>query len=403
MAMIPLRYNLRNLRVRWVTTLMTVLVTAVVVCCTCVLFGLVEGLQHSQKISGDPLDVLILRKGATAELDSGFDIEKAQDLATLSGIAKGGPLDAKAKELGLPDVQGKPLAAGEMIDIPMVERNDGSRTNIIVRGVQGASPHLRPDFRIVAGRYFVPGRGECIVAAPISRRFQGTGLGEDLHIGERISYRVVGLFTAGGSASESEVWTSRDDLAANANRESTVNSVQIRAESPKARDAILDAARNQSRFGLLGKTESQYYAEQQMTVVFLTVLGTIIAILLSIGAMFAAANTMFAAVKSRTREIGTMRALGFSRGSVLLSFLGESLILCALGGLLGWLATIPFRSVQLGLNDFNTFSERAVQLRFGPLVLAVAFGMTLAMGLFGGLFPAVRAVRLNLVKSLREM
>ncbi len=403
MAMIPLRYNVRNLRVRWVTTLMTVLVTAVVVCCSCVLFGLVEGLQHSQKVSGDPLDVLILRKGATDELDSGFDIAKALELATLPGIARGGPLNPEAKSHGIPDVQGQPMAAGELIHIPIAERTDGSRTNIILRGVREASPHLRPDYRIVAGRYFVPGRGECVVAAPISRRFQGTRLGDVLRIGENESYRVVGVFTAGGSAAESEVWVDRADLAATTRNEKTVNSVQIRAETPQARDAILDAARNETRFGLMGKTEAKYFEDQQITVIFLTVLGTLIAVLLSIGAMFAAANTMFAAVKSRTREIGTMRAIGFSRRAVLLSFLGESLLLCTLGGALGWLATLPFRAVQLGLSDFNTFAERAVQLRFGPLVFAVAFGMTLAMGLFGGLFPALRAVRLNVVKSLREL
>lgn len=405
MAMVPLRYNLRNLRVRWVTTLLTVLVTAVVVCCSCVLFGLVEGLNHSQMISGEPLDVLILRKGATGELDSTVDLEKAQELATLPGIARGGPLDAEAEAKGLPDLRGKPLVAGELIEIPVAERTDGSRTNLILRGVVDASPHLRPSFRIVEGRYLVPGRGECVVAAPISRRFKGARLGDVLSNGERESYRVVGLFTAGGSAAESEVWVARPDLAAQINAESRVSDVQIRAESVAARDAILEAVKGQGRFGgsLVGKTEADYYAEQQNTALFLTVLGTMIAILLTIGALFAAANTMFAAVKSRTREIGTMRALGFPRRAVLLSFLGESLILCALGGLLGWAATLPFQSFRLGLSDFNTFSERTVQLRFGPLVFAVAFGMTLAMGLFGGLFPAVRAVRLNVVKSLREL
>jgi putative ABC transport system permease protein len=165
----------------------------------------------------------------------------------------------------------------------------------------------------------------------------------------------------------------------------------------------MDAVKNQARFGFEAKTEVKFFESQQLTSVFLTVLGTIIAILLSIGAMFAAANTMYAAVSARTREIGTMRALGFSRRSVLASFLGESLILCALGGLLGWLATWPFRAWSFGINDFTNFSERAIQLRFGPLVFAIAFGMTLAMGVFGGLFPAVRAVRLNVVKSLREL
>ena len=403
MTLIPLRYNLRNLRVRWVTTLLTVLVTAMVVCSSCVLFGLVEGLQHSQAISGDPLDVMVFREGATNETESGIDLAKAQDLATLPGVARGPARTAEQAEAGLPDVSGKAMTAAELINIPVVERSDGTRTNIIVRGVDPASPYLRPDFHIVAGRYFDPGKGEAVVAASISKRFKGAGLGDVLKVGERESYRVVGLFTAGGSASESEAWVDRRDLAANTNNQQGVTSGQIRATDAAARDAIIEALGTEARFGLKGLLETKYYAQQQITVIFLTVLGTIIAILLSIGAMFAAANTMFAAVKSRTREIGTMRALGFPRRAVLLSFLGESLILCALGGVLGWLATLPFRAWQFGLNDFQTFSERAVSLRFGPLVFAVAFGMTLAMGLFGGLFPAVRAVRLNVVKSLREL
>ncbi len=403
MALIPLKYNLRNLRVRWVTTLMTVLVTAVVVCSSCVLFGLVDGLQHSQEISGDPLDVLVFRKGSTNELSGGFELDKAQELTTLPGIAKGGPLDEPSRSAGLPEVQGKSLVAGELIDIPLIERRDGSRANIIMRGVQDTSPQLRPRFTIIQGRYFVPGRNECVVAAPIARRFKNAGLGEILKVGERRAYKVVGVFTAGGSTAESEAWTDRAGLAADTNNESSVNGVQIRAESPSTRDAILKTIQDETRFGLKAQTEAQYYEDQDLTIKFLTVIGTIIAVLLSIGAMFAAANTMFAAVKSRTREIGTMRALGFPRRAVLTSFLGESLILCALGGLIGWLATLPFRALQFGINDMEMFSERAIQLRFGPMVFAVAFGMTLAMGLFGGLFPAVRAVRLNVVKSLREL
>ena len=403
MKLIPLRYNLRNLRVRWATTLLTVLVTAMVVCSSCVLFGLVEGLRHSQLISGEPLDVLVLRKGASNENESGIDLAKAQDLATLTGVARGPARSAYQANTGLPDVSGTALTAGELINLPVVERTDGTRANIIVRGVDPTSPYLRPDFAIVRGRYFDPGKDEAIVAAAISKRFKGAGLGETLQVGKNESYKIVGLFEAGGSASESEVWVDRRKLAANINRGQGVSSGQVRAVDPAAREAIIESLETEARFGLKGIREVDFYAEQQVTAIFLTFLGAFIAILLSIGAMFAAANTMFAAVKGRTREIGTMRALGFSRHAVLLSFLGESLIICTIGGVLGWLATLPFRAWRFGINDFQTFSERAVTLRFGPLVFAVAFGMTLAMGLFGGLLPAFRAVNLNVVKSLREV
>ena len=158
-----------------------------------------------------------------------------------------------------------------------------------------------------------------------------------------------------------------------------------------------------TQFGMLAMKESDYFEKQQTTGMVLLVIGTVIAVFLSIGAMFAAANTMFAAVKSRTREIGTLRALGFSRFDVLVSFMGESLLLCAMGGLLGWLATIPMTALTFGTNDFSSFAEKTIAFRFGPLVFMVAFAMTMAMGLFGGLFPALRAVKLDVIKALREV
>jgi putative ABC transport system permease protein len=250
---------------------------------------------------------------------------------------------------------------------------------------------------------FVPGKGECIVARTISRRFKGAGLGETLRCGDKESYRVVGLFTSGGSAAESEAWVDRRDMERNTQRTGSVSAVQLRAATAGDLDKILKRISGDPQFNLLAQKESTYFESQQMTALFLQVVGTVIAVLLSIGAMFAAANTMFAAVKSRTREIGTLRALGFSRFNVLACFLGESVLLCSLGGLLGWLATLPMSALTFGTNDISSFAERTIQFRFGPLVFAVAFSMTLAMGVFGGLFPALRAIRLDVVKALREV
>src|SRR6516164_5868496 len=161
--MIPLKYNVRNLRVRWVNTLMTVLGTGLVVWSSCILFGLVEGLQHSLKVSGDPLDLIVLRTGSTNETNGGYGEDQADDLYTLSGIMR--------------DEAGMALVAKEGLNIPIAERNDGSRTNIMVRGVSAASPKLRPDFKVVAGRYLEPGKGECVVSQSLSRRFKGATLG----------------------------------------------------------------------------------------------------------------------------------------------------------------------------------------------------------------------------------
>jgi putative ABC transport system permease protein len=399
--MIPLKYNIRNLRARATSTLLTVLSTGLVVFASCWLFGLVAGLQHSLNVSGDPLDLIILRKGSTNETDGGFEADKADELMTLAGIARAdgaGPLDEKGQPL-VP--QGTPLAARELLHIPMVSRRDGSRANLMLRGTETASLALRPDFKLVAGRMFIPGRGECIVSKPISQRFAGARLGEVLKPGEKESYRVVGLFTAGGSQAESEVWLDRKDLERNVAREGSVSSVQIRAASQADFDAIQKTIDQETRFKLKAKSEQEVYQQQNTASLFLKASGTMIAVLLTIGAMFAAANTMFAAVSSRTREIGTMRALGFSRFSILLSFLGESVLLCALGGIVGLLATIPLNA--LSFSTINNFTESTFAFRFDRLVMGIAFAMTVAMGLFGGMFPALRAVRLDVIKALREL
>ena len=395
--MVPLKYNVRNLRVRWVNTLMTVLGTGLIVGSSCGLFSLVEGLQHSLKLSGDPLDLIVLRKGSSSETVSGIESDKADKIPNLPGIAR--------------DESGRVLAVGELLHIPVVERVSGGRANLIIRGIEpapapgmrSASMTLRPDFRIVQGRELEAGKGEAIVSASMSRRFKGANLGGTLRIGPKESYRVVGLFTAGGSAAESEAWVDLKDLRQNTKREGYVSTVQLRATDSEARDRLRETIQDDPQFKLAAVPEAEFFAEQSRTALFFKAAGVVIAIFLSIGAMFAAANTMFAAVSSRTREIGTMRALGFSRFSILVSFLGESVLLCALGGIVGVLLTLPLSFVTVGTNNIDTFAEVSVNFRFGPLVLAVAVAMTLAMGVFGGLFPAIRAVRMDVISSLREL
>ena len=282
-------------------------------------------------------------------------------------------------------------------------RENGTRTNIIVRGVQPASRKLRPDFRIIEGRDLTEGKGECIVSPSMSQRFKGAQIGGRLDFGDKESYQVVGIFTAGGSSAESEVWADFQDVVRNTGREGSVSCVQLRAADRAAYDQLRNTIENDTRFKLAAIPESVYFQNQSRSSIFLKGAGTLIAVLLTFGAMFAAANTMFAAVSSRTREIGTMRALGFSQLDILICFLGESLILCSLGR--------PRRppgghpAQRLDLRD-----ERLQQLRLddrrvppGPLALGVAIAMTLAMGLFGGMLPALRAVRLDVISALREL
>jgi putative ABC transport system permease protein len=387
--MVPIKYNVRNLRVRWKTTLLTVLATGLVVWSSCILFGMVEGLEYSLTISGDPLDLIVLRKGSSNEVGGGFSSDKADDLLNLPGIAR--------------DDQGNPMAAKELLNIPLAERTNGTRTNIILRGVQRASSRLRPDFKIVDGKHFDEGKGECIVSRKLSRSFKGAQVGGVLNFGDKEIYHVVGTFSAGGSAAESEIWADLKDVEKNTGREGSVSSVQLRAASLDDYARLKKAIDEDTQFKLAAVPESLYFESQSRSGAFLKVVGTLIAVLLTFGAMFAAANTMFSAVKSRTREIGTMRALGFSQFDILISFLSESLILCTLGGTLGLLATVPLSALTLETSNFNTFTSVLITFRFGPLVMTVALVMTLAMGVFGGVFPALRAVRLDVISALREL
>ncbi|HEX3450271.1 MAG TPA: ABC transporter permease [Isosphaeraceae bacterium] len=387
--MIPLKYNVRNLRVRWKTTLMTVMGTGLVVWSSCILFGLVEGLEHSLSISGDPLDLIVMRKGSSTETTGGFETSKADEILILPGILR--------------DREGQPIAAKELLNIPIAERENGTKTNIIIRGVQPASRRLRPSFTIVAGRDFVAGKGECIVSKRMAARFKGAQVGGRLVFGSKEVYDVVGIFTAGGSAAESEIWADLKDVEKNTGRDGSVSCVQLRAASSADCNKIKQTIDDENRFRLAAIPEPLYFETQSRSGIFLKGAGTLIAVLLTFGAMFSSANTMFAAVSARTREIGTMRALGFSQLDILISFLGESLLLCALGGAIGLLATFPLNALTYETSDFNSFASVTVAFRFGPLVMTVALVMTLAMGVFGGMFPALRAVRLDVISALREL
>jgi putative ABC transport system permease protein len=339
-------------------------------------------------VSGDPLDIIVLRKGSTNENTGGFDWTKAESLRTIPGTLR---------------ESGQPLVAAEMVHIPLAERSDGSRTNLIIRGVEPASRPLRPQFKIVEGRDLVSGRGECIVSRSISKRFKGATIGGQLKVSEREPFRVVGIFTAGGSAADSEVWADIHDLARTINRVGTVSCVQLRAASQDDLDRIKKTIDDDIQYRLVALREADYFADQTRQSMFLKGAGIVIAVFLTIGAMFAAANTMYAAVSARTREIGTLRALGFPRRDILLSFLGESVLLSVLGGAVGLLATLPLSALTFGTMNASTFAEVTVSFRLGPLVMIVATLMTLAMGVFGGLFPALRAVRLDVIRALREL
>ena len=386
--MIPAKYNIRNLRVRWVTTLMTVVGTGLVVWVTVLTFGLSDGVEHALRISGHPLDLIVLRKGSADETGSGLDQQTAREIATLDGIADDG--------------NGQPLCSMEYATIlTKPRRNNGGTTNVIVRGLEPVGRKLRPDFKIVRGRDVTPGLNEAITSESMAKRFENLALGERLEI-NRVEFEVVGYFEAKGSAAESEVWTALGDLTGARREAGAVSSVNLRARDSDSKEMLIDRIQNDEQFNLKAIEETAYFEEQMTAAIAIKLFSYLLATLLTFGAMFAAANTMYAAVASRGREIGTMRALGFRRRSILASFLFESVALCMIGGLLGCLATLPLNGLSGGTANWATFSEITFSFRFGPGVLLRGVLMAFAMGLLGGLFPAVRAVRMNIVNALRE-
>ena len=386
--MIPLKYNLRSLRVRWVTTLLTCLAIGVVVLASVLTFGMIDGIEHALNTSGDPSDLIIMRKGATSEMSSSITVTSAKELVNLPGVAKG------------PD--GEPLGSAEFVTIlTKPRRNQGGTTNVIVRGLDPVGRQLRPNFKIVGGRDLTPGVNELITSRSIARRFENLGLGEQFEI-NNVDFRVVGIFEAGGSSAESEVWADLRDLTSAQRYEGAISIVNLRTKDEASRHEIMERVRNDEQFKLRAITEPEYFELQKSSSTAIRAVAFVIAGFLTVGAMFAAANTMYAAVASRGREIGTLRAVGFPRRTVLMSFVLESLVLCSLGGLLGCLATLPLNGISGGTQNMVTFSEITFSFRFGPQVLLRGMALAVAMGLIGGLFPAIRAIRLEITEALRQ-
>lgn len=385
--MIHIKYNIRNLRVRWVTTLMTVGATGLLVFGTVLTFGLFDGLNHALRISGHELDLIVLRKGSNDETSSSVEQKVARELANLDGIAS--------------DESGQPLCSTEFVTIlTKPRRGNGGTTNLIVRGLGDVGRKLRPDFKIVRGREVRPGLNEAITSESMARRFENLAIGEKLEINQ-VNFEIVGYFEAGGSSAESEVWTVLGDVTGARRQAGAVSSVNLRARDATAMETLKTRISEDDQFNLKVVSETEYFENQMTASIAITFIGYVIGGFLTIGAMFAAANTMYAAVANRSREIGTLRALGFQRSSVLCSFLFESLILCSMGGLLGCLATLPFNGWSTGTANWATFSEIVFSFRFGPSVLLRGVAMTLIMGALGGIFPAVRAIRMDIVRALR--
>lgn len=389
---IPLKYNFRNLLVRRVSTGMTVTVIGLVVAVFLCVLALAQGVTRTLSVTASTRNVLTMRVGSQAEMQSVITRDQADQIQSLPGIER--------------SPSGKPYVSPELLTLINVPRADGkSSSNVQIRGMAPIGLEMRPAVKIADGRMFNPATNEAIVSEKLSKRFAGMKVGDTIKSGS-FRWVIVGLFDAAGSAYESEIWTDVTDLQQQTKRQ-IYSSVFVRTSDADAARRYIETVKGDQRLKLEGKTERKYYDEQMVTGAPIKALAFIVGIFTAIGASFGAMNTMYAQVSARTREIGTLRAIGFSRRSVLTSFVLEALMLCLAGGVLGVLLTFAFFNLVLtkptGTMNFRTFSEVLFNFRLTPELIAGGIVFSLAMGLFGGFFPAARAARLKITTALREI
>ena len=387
--MVPVSYSVRNLLVRRTTTAATALGIGLVVFVFSSVLMLGAGLKRAMGRSGSDDVAIVMRAGSDAELSSGIELPAA-------GLVTASP-EVRVRPDGRPD------AVGEVVGVLALDRAGGDGvSNVQVRGVPDDVYRFRPSVRVVAGRAAAPGSDEVVVGAAIRGRFRGVELGQTFEIKKNRRVRVVGVLEDRGSSFESEVWGDIDTVRSAFGREALVSSVRARLRSAGQLDAFKRAIETNPQLGLTVKRESVYYEDlAQGTTKFLTILGLMIAFFFSAGAMIGAMITMHASVAQRSREIGTLRALGFSRRSILASFLFESVVLSLVGGAVGALASLAMGLVRFNIVNFATWSEVVFTFVPTPAIVVSSLVFAALMGLLGGFFPAVRAARMNVLDALR--
>ncbi len=384
---IPIAYNLRNLVVRKTTTLMTALGIALTVAVLLAILALVNGLRSTLSISGDPRHVLVLRKGSDSELVSMFTRSQFQDLKFKPGIAAGR--------------DGQPLASMEVVTIIILDNPDGSGgANLTVRGLPPAGIEMRRNVHLTLGRWFQQGQREVVVGKAVADQYAAAQIGKKVHFG-RGEWEIVGVFDASGGAQGSEVWGDLFQVSSDLQRVETVSSSLVNATDAVSAQALVASLNDDQRLGVKAMFEKEYYDGQTGSAKPIESVGLIVAVIMAIGSSFAAMNTMYAAVSRRAREIGTLRVLGFSKGSILTSFLLESAALSALGGLLGCLLALPLNGVTTAIGN-SSFSETAFAFHVTPGIMLTGVLFAVVLGSVGGLFPARMASRKQILSALRE-
>ena len=387
---IPITYNLRSLRARWVSATVAVLGIAGTVGVFVAMLALANGFRATLVSSGSSQNVIVRRAGATGEMESVLTLDSARIIQDAPGVERG--------------VTG-PLVSPEVVVIATFPlKQSGTPANAQVRGVSPNVMGVRNNVRIDSGRFFQPGLNELIVGRNVAASYSGFELGQTVRFGGGI-WTVVGVFDAAGSAFDSEVWCDSHVLNQVYLRPPNIyQSVTARLASPQTFQQFKDALTSDPRLNVQVDREIDYYSKQsrQLTTL-ITVLGSIVAVVMGIGAIFGALNTMYSAVIERTREIATMRALGFGVASVVTSFMIEALCIALIGGILGCLGVLPLNNMTTGAMNWSTFSYLAFAFQVSPLLLTAGLVFALLMGLVGGVPPALRAARLPVVVALREL
>jgi len=384
---LPITYNVRNIRVRWQVTLLAIVGIALVVTVFVFLTAMSQGFQLALRASGRTDNAIVTQKGSASELTSGISRGNAALMMVDQRIAR--------------DADGQPLASGEIVVVANLKRKvDGGEVNVTVRGVGPKTMKVHGDMRLERGRDFTPGLDEVVVGSRTADRF-GLDVGSSVKIQKR-DWQVVGVFSAAGSSFESEIWGDLNTMAEPLKRTGGYQSVTVRLADPTTLEAFKKTYEEDPQIQAQVKSERKFYEDQAgPTANALLGLAILVAVVMGVGAVFGAMNTMYALVAARTREIGTLRALGFSRRSVLFSFVTESVFLAVVGGILGCILALPANGITTATGGAN-FSEVAFAFRITPFALTIGMAFAVLMGLFGGLLPATRAARLAITSALRS-
>jgi putative ABC transport system permease protein len=384
---IPLSYNFRNLMVRKTTTVMTSAGIMLSVAVLVASLALVNGLRTVFANTGHPLQLLVLRNGGTSELGSLIPTDSFEILRNKAGIA----VDEKGEALVSPELV-------SVTNLPSVDNPKGM--NITVRGINPVGIEMR-NVRLTDGRWFRSGQREIVIGKSVARRYSTAKLGSRIRFGKG-DWEIVGITDGGESALNSEIWGDFNQIASDYNRQDSASSVLVRATDPVTLDALKHSIEDDRRLNVTAITERDYYAGQTASGAPLEFLGIFVAVAMAIGSGFATTNTMYAAVARRSKEIGTLRTLGFSEGSILLSFLTESVLIAVLAGVLGCVLALPLNWVTSGVGSFVSFSEIAFRFRVDPATIASGVIFSVVLGVLGGVLPARAAAKKEIIAALRE-